>query len=134
MSLISRESAPRARNLLARGLKLIGALTDPKATPTGKVFDAVEKGLTSALGKLAGSDRYLDFAGRMMERSFAFQTDVARSRETLLRALRLPTTSEVDAMRDQIRKVSDQNEALSLQLEVLLERLEAAQSKDQAGT
>src|SRR4051812_43262566 len=98
------EKKPRSPNLLARLLKLIGKLTDPKATTTGKVWSTLERGMTSAMGRLAGNAAYLNFAGRMMEQRFLFQAEATRSTEAVIRAMGLPTASELDELRDQVRR------------------------------
>jgi hypothetical protein len=46
-------SSPRPKGLLARGLKLVGRLTDPE-TRTGKVFSKAERGLTKVSASAAG--------------------------------------------------------------------------------
>jgi hypothetical protein len=121
------ESAPRRLNLLARAFKLIGTVTDPAATSSGKLFHRLETGATALLDRLARNDTYLNLAGRMMEQTFLVQAEGARSAETLLHAMRLPTASDLSEVRDQVRKVGDQVEALSLQIEFILEQLEASQ-------
>lgn len=121
---MSIEKKPRELNLLARILKRVGKQTDPKATTTGKIFDYSEKKLTAAFEKLAQSERFLNFAGGMMARSFVLRAETTRSTEAVLRAMRLPTASDLDALRDQVRRVNDQNEALEQQLELVLDRLE----------
>ena len=80
---------------------------------------------TSAFERLAGSEAYLDVAGRMMEQGFFAQRASIRNTEAMLRAMRLPTASELHDLQDQVRRLHDQNEALSLQLEVAIEKLEA---------
>jgi hypothetical protein len=128
---MSIENNPRKLNIFARVLKRIGKQTDPKQTTTGKVFDDVEKKLTAAFEKLAQSKTYLNFAGAMMARGFELRAEATRNTEAVLRAMRLPTTSDFHAMRDQLRRVTDQNEALEQQLELVLDRLEKLQKENQ---
>ena len=126
---MSRESKTRKLNRLARALKLIGALTDPTQTTTGKLFNLWERGMTSAFERIAGSDTYLNMAGRMMEQGFRVQAESVRSTEAMLRAMRLPTASEIHDVQVELRRLRDQNEALLLQLELVLLRLEALRSE-----
>lgn len=114
--------------MLARCMKAIGYLTDPATTP-GKAFTWCERGMSGVMEKLAHDPRYLDFAGRMMERSFRAQTQTVENAERMLRTMRLPTASDMLAMRDQMRRLNDQVEALSAQLELALDALEAIKAK-----
>ena len=120
--------APRRSNALAKCMKAIGYLTSPTTKP-GKVFTACERGVTRVMEKLATNDTYLNFAGRMMERSFRTQTKVIRAREEALRAWRMPTTTDVDDLRAEIRRLNDQVEAMSAQLEVAIEAIEALNTR-----
>jgi hypothetical protein len=104
-------------------MKAIGYLTNPTTKP-GKVFTACERGVTRVMEKLATNDTYLNFAGRMMERSFRMQSKVIRAREDALRAWRMPTTTDVDDLRAELRRLNDQAEATSAQLELVIEALE----------
>jgi hypothetical protein len=121
---MATENNPRKLNIFARVLKQIGKQTDPKATTTGKIFNYSEKKLTAAFEKLAQNERFLDFAGGMMAQGFLLRAEAIRSTEAVLRAMRLPTASDLHKMRDQLRRVSDQNEALEQQLELVIDRLE----------
>jgi len=111
------------KSLLVSVMKGLGYLSDPKTKP-GKVFTWAEKKATDLATKLAQNDKYLDFAGRTMSRGFLMQARVTRAQEEVLRAMRLPTTGEVNQVRDQLRRLGDQVEALSSQLEMVLETLE----------
>lgn len=115
--------APRRSTALAKCMKAIGYLTNPTTKP-GKVFTACERGVTRVMEKLATNDTYLNFAGRMMERSFRAQSKVIRAREDALRAWRMPTTTDVDDLRAELRRLNDQVEATSAQLELVIEALE----------
>ena len=126
---MSIENTPRKLNIFARVLKRIGKQTDPKQTTSGKVFTGVEKKLTAALEKLSQNETYLNFAGAMMARGFELRAEATRNTEAVLRAMRLPTATELHAMRDQLRRVTDQNEALEQQLELVLDRLEQLQKE-----
>jgi len=126
---MSKYGERRQSDILRKALKGIGYLTDPKTRP-GKVFTYCEEKATNLFGKLAGSDRYLDFAGKMMSRSFGAQSKVIEHREEMLRTMRLPTTSEMDDVRERLRRLGDEVEALSSQLELVLEALEEMKRKD----
>jgi hypothetical protein len=113
----SHPPAPNQR-LLARGLKLLGHLTHPQ-TRTGKVFTRAEQGLTRVLAKVAESPTYLRVSGGLMRQGFNARIRRRGLVERTLRTLRLPTPSEVEDLRDQLRRVNDQVEALGIQLETM---------------
>jgi hypothetical protein len=123
-------SRPRRKGL-AKVLKAVGWLTSPETLP-GKVFTAWEKGATSVVEALAHNETYLNFAGRMMERNFRMHARAVRLREDMLRAVRVPTTSEVDELRDGVRRISDEMEALSSQMELVLEALDELKKHKQS--
>ncbi len=108
------------RGLLARGLKLLGHLTHPQ-TRTGKVFTRAEQGLTQVLAKMAESPTYLRVSGGLMRQGFNARIRRRGLVERTLRTLRLPTPSEVEDLRDQLRRVNDQVEALGTQLETMVD-------------
>ncbi|HLM71327.1 MAG TPA: hypothetical protein VK459_01490 [Polyangiaceae bacterium] len=114
----------RKKSLITRGLKAIGHLTDPKTRP-GKAFVWWEKKVTKAAEKLAQNDLYLNFAGRMMERSFRTHKESVRALEEFWHLFRLPTSTDVVDLREQVHHLNDQVEAMSAQMELLLEELEA---------
>jgi hypothetical protein len=99
-------------------------LTDPKTRP-GKAFVWWEKKVTKAAEKLAQNDLYLNFAGRMMERSFRTHKESVRALEEFWHLFRLPTSTDVVDLREQVHHLNDQVEAMSAQMELLLEELEA---------
>lgn len=116
----------RPRSLaLAKLMKAVGYLTSPETTP-GKAFTFWERTMTGAMDKLARNDIYLNFAGRMMEQSFRAQAQVIRAREDMLRAMRMPTASDIEDIRADLRRLNNQVEATSAQLELVIEALEAA--------
>ncbi|HSP77435.1 MAG TPA: hypothetical protein VLQ93_02820 [Myxococcaceae bacterium] len=110
-------------NLLARTLKLVGHLTSPETRP-GRVFEKAERGLTKVAARLAESPTWLRVSGGLMRRGFTLQVRRTRVVEKALHTLRVPTSSEVDVMRDQLRRMGDQVEALGSQLELVVELLE----------
>jgi len=110
-------------NLLARTLKLVGHLTSPE-TRSGKVFERAERGLTKVAARLAESPTWLRVSGGLMRRGFTLQIRRTQVVETALHTLHVPTSTEVDAMRDQLRRMGDQVEALGSQLELVVELLE----------
>ncbi len=114
--------------LLARTLKLVGRLTSPE-TRTGKLFTKAEGGLTRVAARLAKSPTYLRVSGALLNRGLTLQVRRHAALEERLRSLRIPTTSEVDSMRDQLRRMGDQVEALSSQLELVVDLLERQEQK-----
>ncbi|MFP2907879.1 hypothetical protein ACLESD_23090 [Pyxidicoccus sp. 3LFB2] len=108
------------RGLLARGLKLLGHLTHPQ-TRSGKVFTRAEQGLTRVLAKVAESPTYLRVSGTLMRQGFNARIRRRGLVERTLHTLRLPTPSEVEDLRDQLRRVNDQVEALGIQLETVVD-------------
>ncbi|HZI16783.1 MAG TPA: hypothetical protein VE153_40830 [Myxococcus sp.] len=117
------QQPPAPQGLLVRGLKLLGHLTHPE-TRTGKVFTRVEQRLTQAVARVAENPRYLRVSGTLMRQGL--NTRIRRNRllERTLRTLRLPTPTEMDGLRDQVRRMGDQVEALNTQLEVVAELLQ----------
>ncbi|QDE93353.1 hypothetical protein BHS06_32630 [Myxococcus xanthus] len=116
------ERPPPSQGLLARGLKLLGHLTHPD-TRTGKVFTRAEEGLTRAAAKVTESPAYLRVSGSLMRQGFNARIRRNGLVEGALRTLRLPTTSEVENLRDQLRRMNDQVEALGTQLELVVDLL-----------
>ncbi|QQR44052.1 hypothetical protein JKA73_34505 [Myxococcus xanthus] len=128
------ERPPPSQGLLARGLKLLGHLTHPD-TRTGKVFTRAEEGLTRAAAKVTESPAYLRVSGSLMRQGFNARIRRNGLVEGALRTLRLPTTSEVENLRDQLRRMNDQVEALGTQLELvvdLLHRQEGAEPEPES--
>lgn len=118
--------APDSRpspGLLARALKKVGQLTSPE-TRSGKVFTQAERGLTQVAARLAENPTFLRVSGGLMRRGFTLQIRRTSLMESTLHSLRVPTSSEVDALRDQLRRMTDQVEALGSQLEHVVELLE----------
>lgn len=109
-----------SKGLLARGLKLLGHLTHPQ-TRTGKVFTRAEQGLTRVLARLAESPTYLKVSGGLMRQGFNARIRRRGLMERTLRTLHLPTPSEVEDLRDQLRRMNDQVEALGTQLETMVD-------------
>jgi hypothetical protein len=119
-------SAPDSRpspGLLARALKTVGRLTSPE-TRSGQVFSKAERGLTRVASRLAESPTFLRVSGGLMRRGFTLQIRRTSLLESTLHSLRVPTSSEVDALRDQLRRMGHQVEALGSQLEHVVELLE----------
>ena len=119
-------TAPDSRpapGLLARALKKVGQLTSPE-TRSGKVFVKAERGLTKVAAHLAESPTFLRVSGGLMRRGFTLQIRRTALMEKTLHSLRVPTSSEVDSLRDQLRRMGDQVEALGSQLEHVVELLE----------
>ncbi|MFP2927523.1 hypothetical protein ACLESO_20465 [Pyxidicoccus sp. 3LG] len=119
---------PHNRGLLARGLKLLGHLTHPQ-TRTGKVFTRAEQGLTQVVARVAESPTYLRVSGSLMRQGFNARIRRRGLVEGALRTLRLPTPSEVDELRDQLRRMNDQVEALGTQLETVVDLLQPQEAQ-----
>ncbi|MCE9670923.1 hypothetical protein LY474_24240 [Myxococcus stipitatus] len=110
------------KGLLARGLKALGHLTHPD-TRSGRVFTRAEQGLTRVLARVTESPTYLRASGTLMRQGFNARIRRNSFVEGALRSLRLPTSSEVEHLRDQLRRMNDQVEALGSQLEVVVDLL-----------
>ncbi|WP_338863201.1 hypothetical protein [Myxococcus stipitatus] len=114
---------PPPKGLLARSLKFLGHLTHPE-TRSGKVFTRAEDGLTRALSRVSANPTYLRASGTVLRHGLNARIRRNSLVERALQTLRLPTASEVDGLRDQLRRVNDQVEALGSQLEVVVELLQ----------
>ena len=125
-----KKPAPPPSAALARALKSIGELTRSD-TRTGRVFAKAEVGLTRAVDRVTGSPTYLRVSGALLRRGALLRSGRNSLLEKALRTVRMPTTSEVDSMRDQVRRLSDQVEAMGSQLERVARLLER-QEKESA--
>lgn len=121
-------SSSRPKGLLTRGLKLVGRLTSPE-TRSGQIFAKAEAGLTKVTSKLSESPTWLRVSGGLMRRRFNLRIRRQSLQEKALQALRLPATSDVEAMRDQVRRLNNQVEALGSQLELVVELLEKQEQR-----
>lgn len=120
---MSTNPPPASKGLLARGLKLVGRLTSPE-TRTGRVFSKAEQGLTKVSARLSESPTWLRISGGLMRRSFNLRIRRQALQERALLALRLPAASEVTALREQLRHLNNQVEALGSQIELVVDLLE----------
>lgn len=126
------ESNPKPEpKLLTRAVKGVGRLLGP-ATTTGKAFGFVEKNLTKVIDRIGQSETYLDRVGRSLSNEFKSRVRANSRKENLLHTLRLPTSTEVANLRRDVRTLHDQMEALTTQLEVVLESLEKKQTKGES--
>ena len=116
-------TSPRPKGLLTRGLKLVGRLTSPE-TRSGRVFAKAEAGLTKVSSRLNESPTWLRLSGGLMRQRFNLRIRRQALQEKALQALRMPAASDVEAMRDQVRRLNQQVEALGSQLELVVELLE----------
>jgi hypothetical protein len=117
-------SPPRPpKGLLTRGLKLLGHLTSPE-TRSGRVFSKVERGLTHVSARLNESPTWLRLSGGLLRRRLNLRIRRHTLVEGALHALRLPASTDVEILRDQLRRMGDQAEALNAQLELLVEQAE----------
>lgn len=117
---------PKKRKLLTRMVKGVGHLLGPE-TKSGKVFLEAEKKLTKVMDRLGQSEAYLDTVGAVLSQNLRTRALYVAYQENMLRLLRMPTSGEVDDLRAEVRQVRDQVEALSWQLEVVLDALKAKQ-------
>jgi hypothetical protein len=113
-------------------LKLLGHLTHPE-TRTGRVFARAERGLTRAAARVTASPTYLRASGALLRQGFNARIRRRGLLEGSLHALRVPTATEVDSLRDQLRRMNDQVEALGSQLEVVVDLLQR-QERPEGGT
>jgi len=113
--------------LLTRVVKKVGQLLGP-TTKTGKVFGVVEKNLTRIVDRVGQSETYLDAIGRTLSKDFQSRVRANSRKEDRLHALHLPTSTDVAELRRDVRTLHDQMEALTAQLEVVLESLEKKQA------
>jgi hypothetical protein len=120
---MSTNPPPPSKGLLARGLKLVGRLTSPE-TRTGRVFSKAERRLTQVSAKLSESHTWLRFSGGLRRRGFNLRIRRQALQERALLALRLPASSEVEALRGQLRQLNNQVEALGSQIELVVDLLE----------
>ncbi len=123
---MGEERSTKPLNLLARGMKVVGHLTAQESR-SGKVFKRVEKKGTDLMGRLATNESYLHGVGRLMGYAFRYQAQVNTNLERMLHSWRLPTSTDVYDMRSELRRMHDQVEAVSVQLESLYDRLEQTQ-------
>ncbi len=127
MSVANTSSGPAASapplNRLARGLKLLGRLTSPE-TPTGQRFVLLEARLTAVSEKLAQDPRWLKLTGELLRQIALFRLRRHAGLEAVLRRLRIPTASEVALVHEQLHRMSDQLEALSTQVELMIDLFE----------
>lgn len=122
------DSANRpASGLLTRTLKSIGQLTSPETT-TGRAVSSAEERLSVAIDKVMSSRAYLKVTGALLRRGALIRSRRAALLEKALHTARMPTSTEVDAMRDQVRRLSDQVEAMGSQLERVARLLERQDS------
>lgn len=115
---------PVAFNPFATVLKALGSLANPE-TRQGKAFKTAESKATKVFTRLAGNNFYLNFAGRSMEMAFLMRSQFNLNMELWLKLWRLPTTSDIDDLREQIYDLNGNVDAMSHQLEYLLDHLHA---------
>lgn len=127
---MSNPSRP-PKGLLARGLKFVGHLTSPE-TRSGQVFAKAERGLSKVTAKLGESPTWLRISGGVMRQGFNLRIRRQSLQERVLQALRMPAASDVETMRDQVRRLSQQVEALGSQLEMAVELLERQERNAQS--
>lgn len=125
------ENASQATfNPFAAWLRLLGTLGNPE-TKQGKVFKNTESKATKLFGKLASNGFYLNLAGRSMELMFLTRSQFNTNVEMLLKLWRMPTTSDVDDLREQIYELHGEVEAIGAQLEFLVDQLQNLNARSQ---
>ncbi|MDC3953676.1 hypothetical protein [Polyangium jinanense] len=120
---MAKQPTNKQPKLLTRVVKGLGHWLGPE-TPTGKAFVAAEKGMTKAFDKLGRSERYLDLVGGALNRALRVRKAYVEAQENWLHLLRLPTSTEMDDLREEVRDVKNQIEALSSQLELVVDAFE----------
>ena len=123
---MSEETPPK--NLTARILGLVGYLTDPKSGP-GKWWMRFEGASTGAMEKLARSPKYLRFAGKGLQRMFHLHRDVVDLTEEVLHFWRIPTLGDLQETRRALRRLEDDLEITTTQLELALAALDKLQAE-----
>lgn len=123
---MSEKTPPR--NLTARILRAVGYLTDPKSGP-GKWWMRFEGASTGAMEKLARSPKYLRFAGKGLQKMFHLHRDAIDLTEEILHFWRIPSLSEVHEVRSQLRRLEDNLEITTTQLELALAALDKLQAE-----
>jgi hypothetical protein len=116
------------KNLTARILRLVGYLTDPKSGP-GKWWMRFEKRSTGVMDRLARSPRYLRFAGKGLQRMFHVQRDMIDLTEEILHFWRVPSLTDMQEVRSQLRRLEDNLEITTTQLELALAALDKLQAE-----
>ncbi|MRG92765.1 hypothetical protein [Polyangium spumosum] len=123
-------SSKKQPKLLTRVVKGLGHWLGPE-TPTGKAFVAAEKGMTRAFDRLGRSERFLNLAGGALNRALRARAAYVEAQENWLHLFRLPTSTEMDDLREEVKDVRYQLEAVSSQLEVVIEALEKSRREPQ---
>lgn len=123
---MSEKTPPK--NLTARILGLVGYLTDPKSGP-GKWWMRFEGASTGAMEKLARSPKYLRFAGKGLQRMFHLHRDVIDLTEEVLHFWRIPSLGDLQEMRRALRRLEDDLEITTTQLELALAALDKLQAE-----
>lgn len=123
---MSEETPPK--NLTARILGLVGYLTDPKSGP-GKWWMRFEGASTGAMERLARSPKYLRFAGKGLQRMFHLHRDVIDLTEEVLHFWRIPSLGDLQEMRRALRRLEDDLEITTTQLELALAALDKLQAE-----
>ena len=121
-------AAAASFNPLRSVLKALGGFADV-TTLRGKAVKKTERTLTQAFERLSGSDTYLRFAGKAMERSFILQAQTNRAFERTLRAARVPSAAELHEVHFITTGLDDKLDALSCQMEMMMDRLDTIEQR-----
>jgi len=120
---VAKDTTKKQPKLLTRVVKGLGHWLGPE-TPTGKAFVAAEKGMTKAFDRLGRSERFLDLVGGGLNRALRARAAYVEAQENWLHLFRLPTSTEMDDLREEVKDARNQIEALSSQLELVIDALE----------
>ena len=123
---MSEKTPPK--NLTARILGLVGYLTDPKSGP-GKWWMRFEGASTGAMERLARSPKYLRFAGKGLQKMFHLHRDMVDLSEEVLHFWRIPSLGDLQEMRRALRRLEDDLEITTTQLELALAALDKLQAE-----
>jgi len=84
---------------------------------------------TGAMEKLARSPKYLRFAGKGLQRMFHLHRDVIDLTEEVLHFWRIPSLGDLQEMRRALRRLEDDLEITTTQLELALAALDKLQAE-----
>ena len=123
---MSEKTPPK--NLTARILGIVGYLTDPKSGP-GKWWMRFEGASTGAMERLARSPKYLRFAGKGLQKMFHLHRDMVDLSEEVLHFWRIPSLGDLQEVRRTLRRLEDDLEITTTQLELALAALDKLQAE-----
>lgn len=122
------QSNKQSFNPMRMWLKAMGTLAD-SATMQGKAVKMLEERMSRSITKLSGSDAFLEQMGKAMERSYLMRAQANRNLEKALASMRIPSTSDIDDLRELMLNLTDKVEALGFQMEEVVERMESLEAR-----